>query len=92
MLRIRPERPDDLSRVRLVNERAFGQPTEADLADALRVTVEPQTRRYLLCQSAQKMTSVLSKRTAPALRLAAPTPGQLWKIPTPIPSVSVKKA
>ena len=41
MLRIRRERPDDLSGVRLVNERAFGQSGEAELVDALRGTVEP---------------------------------------------------
>ena len=33
---IRPERPEDAVRVRLVNELAFGQPAEADLVDRLR--------------------------------------------------------
>jgi putative acetyltransferase len=33
---IRPERPDDTSRVRHVNELAFGQPAEADLVERLR--------------------------------------------------------
>ena len=33
---VRPERPDDLARIREVNERAFGQPVEADLVDRLR--------------------------------------------------------
>jgi putative acetyltransferase len=33
---IRPERPEDASRVRHVNELAFGQPAEADLVDKLR--------------------------------------------------------
>ena len=32
----RPELPDDLGAIRLVNEEAFGQPDEADLVDALR--------------------------------------------------------
>jgi putative acetyltransferase len=35
-LTIRPERPPDADAVRIVNERAFGQPTEAALVDALR--------------------------------------------------------
>ena len=33
---IRPERPEDASRVRHVNELAFGQPMEADLVERLR--------------------------------------------------------
>ena len=33
---IRPERPEDASQVRQVNERAFGQPVEAGLVDKLR--------------------------------------------------------
>jgi putative acetyltransferase len=33
---IRPERPEDASRVRHVNELAFGRPTEADLVERLR--------------------------------------------------------
>jgi putative acetyltransferase len=33
---IRPERPEDASQVRHVNERAFEQPAEADLVDRLR--------------------------------------------------------
>ena len=36
MITIRPERPEDASQVRHVNELAFGQPTEADLVDRLR--------------------------------------------------------
>jgi putative acetyltransferase len=36
VITIRPERPDDASRVRLVNELAFGQPAEADLIERLR--------------------------------------------------------
>ena len=36
MTTIRPERPDDVSGIRHVNERAFGQPAEADLVDTLR--------------------------------------------------------
>lgn len=36
MITIRPERPEDASRVRQVNERAFGQPAEADLVERLR--------------------------------------------------------
>lgn len=36
MITIRPERPEDASRIRHVNEPAFGQPTEADLVDRLR--------------------------------------------------------
>ena len=33
---IRPEKPEDSSQIRRVNERAFGQPSEADLVDKLR--------------------------------------------------------
>lgn len=33
---IRPERPEDASEIRHVNELAFGQPAEADLVDKLR--------------------------------------------------------
>ena len=36
MITIRPERPEDTSRVRHVNELAFGQPAEADLVERLR--------------------------------------------------------
>ena len=36
MITIRPEKPDDASRVRSVNELAFGQPAEADLVERLR--------------------------------------------------------
>ncbi len=36
MVTIRPERVEDASRVRLVNELAFGQPAEADLIERLR--------------------------------------------------------
>lgn len=36
MMIIRPEAPGDAAAVRVVNERAFGQPAEADLVDALR--------------------------------------------------------
>ena len=35
MTTIRPERPEDASGVRSVNELAFGQPTEADLVERL---------------------------------------------------------
>lgn len=35
-MEIRPEKPDDISAVRHVNEAAFGQPDEADLVDRLR--------------------------------------------------------
>jgi putative acetyltransferase len=35
---IRPERPEDASPVRRVNELAFGQPVEADLVERLRQT------------------------------------------------------
>jgi putative acetyltransferase len=33
---IRRERPDDVTAIRIVNERAFGRPAEANLVDALR--------------------------------------------------------
>ena len=36
MITIRPERPEDASRVRYVNELAFGQAAEADLVERLR--------------------------------------------------------
>jgi putative acetyltransferase len=36
MSTIRPERPEDASQVRIVNELAFEQPTEANLVDRLR--------------------------------------------------------
>lgn len=36
MTTIRPERPEDIPQVRSLNERAFGQPGEADLVDRLR--------------------------------------------------------
>lgn len=36
MVQIRPETPTDLAAIYAVNERAFGQPDEADLVDALR--------------------------------------------------------
>jgi len=36
VITIRPERPEDASRVRHVNELAFGQPAEADLVERLR--------------------------------------------------------
>ena len=39
-LTIRPERPQDISRIRAVNERAFGQPDEAALVDAVRARGE----------------------------------------------------
>ena len=38
MITIRTERPEDASRVRHVNELAFGQPAEADLVERLRQT------------------------------------------------------
>ena len=38
VITIRPERPEDASRVREVNQRAFGQPAEADLVDKLRAS------------------------------------------------------
>lgn len=36
VISIRPERPEDASRIRHVNELAFGQPAEADLVERLR--------------------------------------------------------
>lgn len=36
MIHIRPEQPDDIAAVRMVNERAFGQGEEAEIVDALR--------------------------------------------------------
>ena len=36
MVTVRPERPEDIPRIRLVNERAFGQPDEAALVDDVR--------------------------------------------------------
>jgi putative acetyltransferase len=33
---IRPEKPDDVAAIRIVNERAFGRPAEAELVEALR--------------------------------------------------------
>jgi len=33
---VRPERPEDVSAIRIVNEQAFGRAGEADLVDALR--------------------------------------------------------
>ena len=36
MINIRSERPEDAPQVRKINERAFGQPAEADLVDKLR--------------------------------------------------------
>ena len=38
MVDIRPETPEDEAQVRAVNEKAFGQPVEADLVDRLRVS------------------------------------------------------
>jgi putative acetyltransferase len=35
-MKIRPERPEDVSGVRIVNELAFGQSAEADIVDKLR--------------------------------------------------------
>ena len=35
-LLVRPERPEDLARIRYVNEQAFGRPAEARLVEALR--------------------------------------------------------
>ena len=40
MLTIRPERPADIPSIRAVNERAFGQPDEAALVDAIRARGE----------------------------------------------------
>ena len=36
MMRVRPEQPGDGAAIRLVHERAFGRPQEADLVDAVR--------------------------------------------------------
>ena len=36
MITIRPEQPDDIVDIHAVNEKAFGQPAEANLVDALR--------------------------------------------------------
>jgi putative acetyltransferase len=36
MITIRPEKPEDIPSVRIINERAFGQPAEADIVDRLR--------------------------------------------------------
>ena len=36
MIRIRDEQPGDIQAIREVNERAFGQPQEADIVDRLR--------------------------------------------------------
>lgn len=36
MINIRPEQPEDLSLIQVVNEVAFGQPAEANLVDTLR--------------------------------------------------------
>lgn len=33
---IRPEKPEDIAAIRIINEQAFGSPAEADLVDALR--------------------------------------------------------
>jgi putative acetyltransferase len=38
VIAIRPERPADASRIRQINELAFGQPAEADLVDTLRLS------------------------------------------------------
>ena len=37
MITIRPEQPDDIAAVHSINEKAFGQPLEANLVDTLRV-------------------------------------------------------
>ena len=36
MISVRPEKPEDREAVRAINERAFGQPQEADIVDRLR--------------------------------------------------------
>lgn len=36
MITIRPERPEDITHVRAINEQAFGQASEADIVDTLR--------------------------------------------------------
>ena len=41
MVSVRLEAPDDWRAIREVNERAFGQPNEADLVDALRQAAHP---------------------------------------------------
>ena len=41
MIRIRPEQPEDIPAIHLLNERAFDTPAEADLVDRLREEVEP---------------------------------------------------
>ena len=38
MIRVRNERPEDISSIRIINERAFGQPIEANIVDKLRQT------------------------------------------------------
>ena len=40
MTAVRKERPEDVPAIRQVNERAFGQPLEADIVDKLRRTCE----------------------------------------------------
>jgi putative acetyltransferase len=40
MISIRPEEPGDLAAVRIINERAFGQPQEANIVDVLRENCE----------------------------------------------------
>jgi len=37
MIRIRPERPEDVAAIRAINEAAFGGSAEADIVDALRL-------------------------------------------------------
>ena len=37
---IRPERPEDIAAIRLVNDSAFGRPQEGDIVEALREDVE----------------------------------------------------
>ena len=41
MITIRSEKVEDQKPIRRVNERAFGQPLEADLVDALRINAHP---------------------------------------------------
>ncbi len=36
MISIRPEQPDDVAAIHVVNEKAFGEPTEATIVDSLR--------------------------------------------------------
>jgi putative acetyltransferase len=38
MVTIRPEHPDDIVSVRALNEKVFGQPTEAAIVDSIRAT------------------------------------------------------